>query len=281
MTTLSKSSIAHAKPSSSHWASVRAAPSCCSAPRKPALFSMAAITVCRMTSSNLPSPFFRTAWSPARATLRFRENRRRPNPSSGRSSTPFAYLCESIHNSRAALGQSRPFRCSRFFPLRHGAGLCSAPCDLFRDGRGAGPSGSRHRLRAWRSARRGVGGGHARSGSRETHAPSLDRLQNGVPSYARGLDLYFGNLFGGCRCAEHRQQSALPHSRQSDRHYLDVRNSFFDHALWRRNALGVARAHFRGPTGPLSCRGAQRKTDVALVFASRRSRPRKKRSEER
>ena len=64
---------------------------------------------------------------------------------------------------------------------------------------------------------------------------------------------------------------ALPNSGKSDRHHLDVRSSVFHHALGRRNALGVARAHFRGPARSHACRSAQRKTDSPVVFSPRRS----------
>src|SRR5580704_2472336 len=268
MITRWRSSTARAKPSSLLWASVLAARSCCNGRRKPALFSMAAITACRMTLSSSPSPFFRIAWLQARATPRFRENRRRPNPSLGRSSTPFAYLCESSLDSRATLGQSRPLRRARFLSFYRRAGCRSAPRDLFRHGSGVGPFAPCDRLRARLSGRRRMGGCHARSGTRQTDASSLDRLQNGVPSHPRRLDIHSGYLFGGRRCPEHRQQSSLSHSRESDRHYLDVRRSFFDHSLRRRDAPAVARAHLRGSASALACRGTQRKADAPILFSS-------------
>src|SRR5580693_7307064 len=54
-----------------------------------------AATIASLTiSNNWPSPFFLTAWSPVRATRRYRKNRKPRNPCFATSSNPSPFLCE-------------------------------------------------------------------------------------------------------------------------------------------------------------------------------------------
>jgi hypothetical protein len=56
---------------------------------------------------------------------------------------------------------------------------------------------------------------------------------------------------------EHRKQSAVSDSRQSHRHHIDVRDSFFDQFDWTDYAARAAPAYFRGPVSSRAYRARE------------------------
>src|SRR5713226_1404589 len=188
-TTLSKSSTALARASSSPLVSVPAAHSCCSAPRKHAPSLMAGTIASLTISSSWLFLSSRTASSPARATPRSRKSRKPRIPFFAISWNLSPFPCERPAKYRATLGKGRPLRRACLLSLHHRARRRAPAGAVFRRRCGTRPDRAGHHFGSRRAGHRRLGRSDAGSHPGEAHAAPLDRLQHAIPDHLPGLDL--------------------------------------------------------------------------------------------
>ncbi len=163
-------------------------------------------------------------------------------------------------------------RPSRLAQLRHRHGCAVGRARhriVFRRRGSAGAYIARRRHYRSRAGHGWMGGNRHRTFARAAHQLSLAGLSSRLQAYARWHHLPRGGFRADPRRHQHRQQFAFPDPGLPPRRNFGFRHSFPHRAHRSRIEVRLARAHLRRTAGGGRDRAAQRKADVAVLFAAR------------